>query len=38
MHYAMEYDFNGKVVLITGGTGALGSEVSLEFLRAKAEN
>lgn len=36
MHYAMEYDFNGKVVLITGGTGALGSEVSLEFLKAKA--
>ena len=32
----MVYDLSGKVVLITGGTGALGREVSLEFLRAKA--
>ena len=36
MHYAMEYDLSGKVVLITGGTGALGRDVSLEFLKAKA--
>ena len=32
----MEYDFSGKVVLMPGGTGALGREVSLAFLKAKA--
>ena len=30
------YDFEGKVVLITGGTGALGREVSLSFLKSNA--
>ncbi len=27
-------DFEGKIVLVTGGTGALGAEVSLAFLKA----
>ena len=31
-----DYDFEGKVVLITGGTGALGREVSLSFLKSNA--
>src|SRR5690349_6918561 len=31
-----DYDFQGKVVLITGGTGALGREVSLSFLKSNA--
>jgi NAD(P)-dependent dehydrogenase (short-subunit alcohol dehydrogenase family) len=31
-----DYDFGGKVVLITGGTGALGREVSLSFLKSNA--
>lgn len=31
-----DYDFTGKVVLVSGGTGALGSEVSLAFLKANA--
>jgi NAD(P)-dependent dehydrogenase (short-subunit alcohol dehydrogenase family) len=29
-----DYDFEGKVVLITGGTGALGRQVSLAFLKS----
>ena len=29
-----DYDFEGKVVLITGGTGALGREASLAFLKS----
>jgi len=29
-----DYDFEGKVVLITGGTGALGREISLAFLKS----
>jgi NAD(P)-dependent dehydrogenase (short-subunit alcohol dehydrogenase family) len=31
-----DYDFEGKTVLITGGTGALGREVSLAFLQSNA--
>jgi len=31
-----DYDFEGKTVLITGGTGALGREVSLSFLKSNA--
>ncbi|TLX82886.1 MAG: SDR family oxidoreductase [Thaumarchaeota archaeon] len=31
-----DYDFEGKIVLITGGTGALGREVSLAFLKSNA--
>jgi len=31
-----DYDFAGKVALVTGGTGGLGTEVSLAFLGAKA--
>ena len=31
-----DYDFEGRVVLITGGSGALGSEVSLAFLKSNA--
>jgi len=31
-----DYDFEGKVVLITGGTGALGRDVSLSFLKSNA--
>ena len=31
-----DYDFSGKVVLVTGGTGALGSEVCHAFLKAGA--
>jgi NAD(P)-dependent dehydrogenase (short-subunit alcohol dehydrogenase family) len=31
-----DYDFEGKVVLVTGGTGALGREVSLAFLKSNA--
>ena len=31
-----DYDFGGKVVLITGGTGALGRQVSLSFLKSNA--
>jgi len=31
-----DYDFDSKVVLITGGTGALGREVSLAFLKSNA--
>ena len=31
-----DYDFEGKLVLITGGTGALGREVSLAFLKSNA--
>lgn len=31
-----DYDFTGKVVLVTGGTGGLGTEVCLAFLRANA--
>ena len=31
-----DYDFEGKVVLITGGTGALGREASLSFLKSNA--
>ena len=31
-----DYDFEGKVVLITGGTGALGREASLSFLKSSA--
>ncbi|VVC05436.1 L-rhamnose 1-dehydrogenase (NADP(+)) [uncultured archaeon] len=29
-----DYDFEGKVVLITGGTGALGRQASLSFLKS----
>jgi NAD(P)-dependent dehydrogenase (short-subunit alcohol dehydrogenase family) len=31
-----DYDFEGKTVLITGGTGALGREASLAFLKSNA--
>ena len=31
-----DYDFEGKVVLIAGGTGGLGREVSLSFLKSNA--
>jgi NAD(P)-dependent dehydrogenase (short-subunit alcohol dehydrogenase family) len=31
-----DYDFAGKVVLVAGGTGGLGTEVCLAFLRANA--
>ncbi|MGI0073114.1 MAG: SDR family oxidoreductase [Nitrosotalea sp.] len=31
-----DYDFAGKVVLVTGGTGGLGTEVCLAFLRTNA--
>ncbi len=31
-----DYDFGDKIVLITGGTGALGKEVSLAFLKSNA--
>jgi len=31
-----DYDFEGKVVLITGGTGSLGREVCLAFLKSNA--
>ncbi|MBI3640741.1 MAG: SDR family oxidoreductase [Thaumarchaeota archaeon] len=31
-----EYDFEGKTVLITGGTGALGRQISLSFLKSNA--
>jgi len=31
-----DYDFEGRIVLITGGTGALGREVSLAFLKSNA--
>ena len=31
-----DYDFEGKTVLITGGTGALGRQVSLSFLKSNA--
>ena len=31
-----DYDLAGKVALVTGGTGGLGTEVSLAFLGAKA--
>jgi NAD(P)-dependent dehydrogenase (short-subunit alcohol dehydrogenase family) len=31
-----DYDFAAKVVLVTGGTGGLGTEVCLAFLRANA--
>lgn len=31
-----DYDFGGKVVLIAGGTGALGRQVSLSFLKSNA--
>jgi NAD(P)-dependent dehydrogenase (short-subunit alcohol dehydrogenase family) len=31
-----DYNFDGKVVLVTGGTGGLGTEVCLAFLRANA--
>jgi NAD(P)-dependent dehydrogenase (short-subunit alcohol dehydrogenase family) len=30
------YDFQGKTVLITGGTGALGKEISLAFLKSNS--
>jgi len=30
------YDFTGKIALVTGGTGGLGSEVTLAFLGANA--
>jgi NAD(P)-dependent dehydrogenase (short-subunit alcohol dehydrogenase family) len=33
-----DYDFAGKVVLVTGGTGGLGTEVCIAFLRAKASH
>src|SRR5690242_5904266 len=36
MTYMKDYNFEGKVVLITGGTGALGREVSLSFLKSNA--
>jgi len=32
----IEYDFNEKVVLISGGTGALGQTISLDFLKSGA--
>src|SRR3989475_4574595 len=32
--HVKDYDFEGKIVLITGGTGALGREVSLAFLKS----
>ena len=32
----MKYDFNKKIVLVTGGTGALGQSISLDFLRSGA--
>jgi NAD(P)-dependent dehydrogenase (short-subunit alcohol dehydrogenase family) len=31
-----DYDFKGRVALITGGTGALGREVSLAFLKSNS--
>ena len=31
-----DYDFEGKAVLITGGTGALGRQISLSFLKSNA--
>ena len=31
------YDFQGKVVLVTGGTGGLGREVSMSFLKSNAD-
>lgn len=31
-----DYDFEGRVVLITGGTGALGREVSMAFLKSNS--
>jgi len=31
-----DYDFEGKTVLITGGTGALGKQISLSFLQSNA--
>ena len=31
-----DYDFEGKTVLITGGTGALGRQISLSFLKSNA--
>ncbi len=34
--HVKDYDFEGKIVLITGGTGALGREVSLAFLKSNA--
>ncbi len=36
MSLMKDYDFEGKVVLITGGTGGLGQEVSLAFLKSNA--
>ena len=36
MIYMKDYDFEGKAVLITGGTGALGRQISLSFLKSNA--
>src|SRR2546430_3508837 len=36
MTYMKDYDFEGKAVLITGGTGALGRQISLSFLKSNA--
>lgn len=36
MSIMKDYDFEGRVVLITGGTGGLGLEVSLAFLKSNA--
>jgi len=36
MIFMKDYDFEGKTVLITGGTGALGRQISLSFLQSNA--
>jgi len=32
----VRYDFNEKIVLVTGGTGALGQSISFDFLKSGA--
>jgi NAD(P)-dependent dehydrogenase (short-subunit alcohol dehydrogenase family) len=35
-HWRPEYDFSNKVVLITGGTGALGRTIIQAFVACKS--